>query len=364
LVNDIYGGFAQEFRAISPRRLSLQTTRYATGAVITPVGTNQAIDVTGRSKVVVTPAAAASISTATFTTTPADPVGDFGRNGELVIEAGNANLTIKHAASGANTFNITSGADLVLGAGDVVQFLRSEVGGNWRQIGGTSSGSSGAGQTYVTIFHNPFFDIYGAVDPTVGPPVGMTTPGSAVEETVTVYGGNPTAQSVRVTTSGTAIANGCTITPTIQPWGDPGSVSITIPVYATSNAARRVVVHGYNGVSYTLIGETSVISSWNLIKGTFTPIVGNNWSIVVSIWDGATYYSGWQFYVGGINIVKGVTPANTLEDSLGRRSYMVIAAAAPSRAPDFTGERWWDSAGSKFYVANGQTAVGNWIMLN
>lgn len=137
LINDIYGGYAQEFRAISPRRLSVQTSRYATGAVITPVGSNQAIDVTGRSKVIVTPAAAASISTATFTTTPADPVGDYGRNGELLIEAGNTNLTIKHSASGANTFNLSAGADLTLSAGDVVQFLRSEAGGNWRQVGGS-----------------------------------------------------------------------------------------------------------------------------------------------------------------------------------------------------------------------------------
>lgn len=222
-------------------------------------------------------------------------------------------------------------------------------------------GSSGASMT--TIFHNPFFDIYGAADPAVGPPVGMTTPGSAVEETTIVYPDNPTAQSVKVVTSGTSIGNGCTITPTIQPWGQ-GSVSVTIPIY-TMSSTRSWVVHGYDGTTYTLLGQTPLgaPNTWNLIKGSFTPAPGSNWSIIVSFWDGSSYYGGFQGYIGGINVVKGVTPANTLEDSLGRRSYIVITAAAPTRAPDFTGERWWDSAGGKFYMANGQSAVGNWIAL-
>lgn len=364
LRNDIYCGWAYSPHALSPRRLTIQHARYDTGSALTPVGANQAIDVTGRTKVVVTPASAASVSTATFTATPGNNATDYGRNGDLIIEAGNSNLTLKHSASGSNTFHLSGGVDLTLAAGEVVRFTRSEAGGNWWQVGGSGGGGGGSsGASMTTIFHNPFFDIYGAADPAVGPPSGMTTPGTAVEETTIVYPDNPTAQSVKIVTSGTSIGNGCTITSTMQPWGQ-GSVSVTIPIY-TMSSTRSWAVHGYDGTTYTLIGQTptGAANAWHLIKGTFTPAPGSNWSIIVSFWDGSSYYSGFQGYIGGINIVKGVTPANTLEDSLGRRSYTVITGAAPSRAPDFTGERWWDSAGGKFYMANGQSVVGNWIAL-
>lgn len=364
LSNDVYGGYAYAPHAVSPRRLTVQHMRYATGSALTPVGANQAIDVTGKTKVVVTPASAASVSTATFTATPGNNATDYGRNGDLIIEAGNSNLTLKHSASGSNTLHLSGGVDLTLAAGEVVRFTRSEAGGNWWQVGGSGGGGGGSsGASMTTIFHNPFFDIYGAVDPAVGPPVGMTAPGSAVEETTIVYPDNPTAQSVKVVSSGTSIGNACTITPTIQPWGQ-GSVSVTIPIY-TMSATRSWVVHGYDGTTYTLLGQTptGAANAWHLINGTFTPAPGSNWSIIVSFWDGSSYYGGFQGYIGGINIVKGVTPANTLEDSLGRRSYTVITGAAPSLAPDFTGERWWDSAGLKFYMANGQTNVSNWIAL-
>ena len=131
--NDIYGGFAYNPHAVSPRRLSVNHVRYNTGTVITPVGAGQAIDVTGRTKVIVTPAAAASITTATFTSTAGDNSTDYGRNGDLIIEAGNGNLTINHSASGANTFRMAGAANLTLSAGQNVHFVRSETGSTWWQ---------------------------------------------------------------------------------------------------------------------------------------------------------------------------------------------------------------------------------------
>ena len=133
VAGDIYGDNAHYFNAISPRRTSLQMVRYAEPAALTPVGAAQAIVVTGYTKVVVTPAAAASITTATFDATP-NTVSDYGRNGDLLIEAGNANLTINHSASGANTFKLTGGANLALAAGQVVRFCLSDTGGNWWQV--------------------------------------------------------------------------------------------------------------------------------------------------------------------------------------------------------------------------------------
>lgn len=134
MTDDIYLGAAIEESAISPRRLSIQMVRYKT-VTRTPVGAGQAIDVTGHSKVIVTPAAAASITTATFTATAGADL-DAERNGDLVIEAGNANLTINHTARGgaANTFIMTGGSNVTLAAGQLVRFLRSETGSQWQQV--------------------------------------------------------------------------------------------------------------------------------------------------------------------------------------------------------------------------------------
>lgn len=121
LVNDIYGGYAFQDAAISPRRISAQVIRYVTPAALTPVGASQTIDVTGYTKVTVTPAAAASIAKATFTQTPAAGL-DYGRNGELIIEAGNTNLTIKHNVAGAGGFRLAGGADVTMARGEVRTF--------------------------------------------------------------------------------------------------------------------------------------------------------------------------------------------------------------------------------------------------
>jgi len=131
---DVAGDTATVFNAVSPRRLTVQTGRYAT-TTLTPVGAGQTIDVTGYSKVLVTPAAAASITKATFTAT--QYVGsDYARNGELVIEATNGNLTVNHTARGgaSDTFIMSGGANVTLAAGQIVRFLRSETGAQWQQV--------------------------------------------------------------------------------------------------------------------------------------------------------------------------------------------------------------------------------------
>lgn len=112
---------------------TLSSTQLTGTSQLTPVGAAQVINVTGHTKVVVTPAAAASITQATFDATP-NTVSDFGRNGDLLIEAGNANLTIIYSASGLNTFRLAGGVSLALTAGQVVRFCLSDTGGNWWQV--------------------------------------------------------------------------------------------------------------------------------------------------------------------------------------------------------------------------------------
>jgi hypothetical protein len=137
-LSDVFEEIAYAPSAVSPRRLSIQTNRYAsdpaTGSVPvrTPVGTNQAIVVTGYSKVTVTPAAAASISTATFDTS--NFMVDYQRNGDLYIQAGNANLTIVHSASGTFSFRMISGANVTMASGAVLHFIWSDISSQWIQV--------------------------------------------------------------------------------------------------------------------------------------------------------------------------------------------------------------------------------------
>lgn len=122
--NDVYGDVAQQFNAIRARRLSVQMIRYHDPAALTPVGAGQTIDVTGRTKVTVTPGAAASVSKATFTQVPGAG-DDYSRNGDLIIEAGNGNLTINHNVAGAGGFRMKGAANVTLASGEIRCFMWS-----------------------------------------------------------------------------------------------------------------------------------------------------------------------------------------------------------------------------------------------
>lgn len=132
-IQDVYGDRAWSVNAITARRTSLQMVRYAT-ATLTPVGAGQTIDVTGYTKVIVTPAAAASITLATFTSTIGAGL-DYLRNGDLIIEAGNGNLTINHLGSGATgAFRMAGAANLTLTTGQVCRFCWSSTSNQWIQV--------------------------------------------------------------------------------------------------------------------------------------------------------------------------------------------------------------------------------------
>jgi hypothetical protein len=230
-------------------------------------------------------------------------------------------------------------------------------------LGGGGGGGGGLGQTMQTLFVNPLFDLYGANNPTVGPPVGVTTPGSCIKETGITWPKAVIAVSMRGTSSGTAIGNGCTISPGIQPYRGTDPISVLVPIRSVSMSAR-VVVHLFDGTNYTLIGQSTAANIWEEVKGTFTPVDGANWAIVISTWNGTSYVSGWNFFIGGCNPVKGLLPPASIETNSVRQTHMVITAAAPTLAPDFTGQRWYDTAAGKFYMAKGQTGAVDWVILN
>lgn len=123
---DVYGDSARYFDAVQARRISARVLRYDTPAPLTPVGTDQTITVTGYTKVTVTPAAAATVAHATFDATGGTGAAtDYGRNGELIIEAGNGNLTLVHNHAGQGGFRMKAAADKVMAAGEIARFVWS-----------------------------------------------------------------------------------------------------------------------------------------------------------------------------------------------------------------------------------------------
>lgn len=124
VANDVAGDTAFSMNALRPRRLTVQTLRYDKGA-FTPVGANQTINVTGYTKVKVTPAAAASVDKATFTQTVGTG-SDYQRNGPLEIEAGNGNLTINHNIAGEGGFRMKGAANVTLASGEIRTFSWSD----------------------------------------------------------------------------------------------------------------------------------------------------------------------------------------------------------------------------------------------
>lgn len=131
---DVYSDSALEYNALTARRFTVQTARYHT-ASLAQIGANQTVDVTGYSKVILTPAAASSVAKATFSRTIGGS-DDYGRNGELIIEAGNDNLTIVHTArnSGVDTFVLAGEVNRTLLRGQIIRFLRSENTNQWQEI--------------------------------------------------------------------------------------------------------------------------------------------------------------------------------------------------------------------------------------
>jgi hypothetical protein len=125
-VGDVFKDNAFRPNAISPRRLTVESIRYKELAITTVPATidDPAIDVTGYTKLVMTPASAATYSRFSFTVVPGSG-DDFGRNGDLIIEATNANVTLYHNYGAGNGMRLKSGANATLAQGEIRRFVRS-----------------------------------------------------------------------------------------------------------------------------------------------------------------------------------------------------------------------------------------------
>lgn len=218
--------------------------------------------------------------------------------------------------------------------------------------------------TMETLFVNPFLDIYDTASTTVGPPLNVSmnsyTSGDVVLETSVVYPRSPSVTAARCISRGTAIQNGVIFTPGVQPWTGTEWVSVFVPLRVLS-ASFTAVVHVYDGVKFKEIGRTKSGGVWEEIRGSCSLTVGNNWSVCVSIMNAAmsAYVAGVQYYVGGLNVVKGALPPATIENSHARMNYVTTSI---SQTP------WRRGAtavvGGIAYYAVGNASAADWKQIS
>jgi hypothetical protein len=121
---DLYGDNAHSFSALYPRRLSVRMMRYAV-LDHTTTGANQTVNVTGYTKVKLSPGSSSSFDKFSLTET-AGGGDDYGRNGDLIIEAGTANATLNHNIAGAGGMRMKGGANVTMALGEIRRFVRSD----------------------------------------------------------------------------------------------------------------------------------------------------------------------------------------------------------------------------------------------
>jgi len=221
------------------------------------------------------------------------------------------------------------------------------------------------------IFVNPFTEMYGANNPTVGPPLGFTSYGSGgggVKALTPVYPGNPFITSINASTNNTGThTNGLSVTnsafsPTaLEEW-----YSVFIPTYAVSNRALpslRVLINGSDLYTLSLTPATSGLNTWMENRASFKVPAGQTWVVFISLIDNntGTYQlsSGWQYYIGGCVIYRGAIPPRFLHNSLSRQAHVSPSVSHP---PPYLGCKAY--VAGKWYLAADTSTAADWIILN
>ena len=223
----------------------------------------------------------------------------------------------------------------------------------------------GAHPSMVCMFANPFLDIYGNTNPAVGPPyLGSTPYGSAILETGTTYPGNPRGTACKVVSAGgNTVYNGIQFNVGPQPSTETDYWSVTVAIRSNSLSAKAIVWL-YNGSTYTRIGTNTAINTWELVTGTAKSISSNSFVLYISVMNQAesAYVNSGTIYVGGITLVRGQHPSQTIDNSLARQTSMVFHASVPAYPPAFTGQRYYCTGTGGFYTAIGQTLYTDWVL--
>lgn len=124
---DVYSDRAYSFSALTARRITCQVMRYRELSVtdVHPTPDGPTIDVTGYTRVLLNPASTSYYSRFEFDRTIGAGT-DYLRNGELILEAANGNVTLQHNRTGHWGMRLKGGADRTLVEGEIVRLMFSD----------------------------------------------------------------------------------------------------------------------------------------------------------------------------------------------------------------------------------------------
>jgi len=222
--------------------------------------------------------------------------------------------------------------------------------------------------TMDSIFVNNLVDLWSVNGKVVGPPDRFTLgAGTAVAESTIVWPANLTATSIKYTQASATLTNSLRVFPNNQPWLNTETLSVLVALYMPVTANRIMRVYrDFNGATLPL-GDVTADGNWGTVQASFSITAGqNNWGLYVAILDSTVpslpvQVASGVCYVGGVNIVRGNLPPQTLSDSAARRAYV---ATSVTYAPPFQGCRAFIAGTGKWYMAADQSAPGDWIILN
>jgi len=215
--------------------------------------------------------------------------------------------------------------------------------------------------TMENTFSNPYFDLWAScgIAPAAGTgPIGVTPHASTAVARLSgaaAYEGNESGFYMAVATGTTGFSNGVTLGLSFNPVNDSGYWSVMLAV-KSGIGQPGVIAFIYDGVTLHQIGATTAgTGNWVVFRGSAKAIAGNNLQVLIASWNGATYPSGAEFFVGGCSIVQGPIPPMTLADH-GRRRANIIGTIA--KTPDFSGQ--CAITGGGVYFAQGNASSADW----
>ncbi len=138
LTNDRFQNYSFFESSSEARHFTANVIRFRESTVAT-TGSNLNVDVTGFTRVKMTAGSATSVNRFSFLVTPGLLAEDYLRNGELIVEATTANVTLNHNQAGTGKLILSGNASRTLAAGDIVRFMWRESDSAWVESGGAGS---------------------------------------------------------------------------------------------------------------------------------------------------------------------------------------------------------------------------------
>ncbi len=275
------------------------------------------------------------------------------------LGAGYGKINIDSASSGGSggAWQVPDIADFVCADTSFVQMA-----GLTNSTNGLVMAGGPGHPTMETLFVNPFFDIFDTVASSVGPPIGVTQPAGytaadMILETGITYAKSTNATAMKCLSRGTTFPNAARVTPGVQPWrgGDWVSIHTAVQMLAST---YKVFVYIFDGVSYKLIGKTKSSGVYETFTGSVQLIDGNNWYVQYALMNAAesAYVSLAQFYIAGLNVVKGAVPPAGIGNSLARMNYI---GSSISNTPFRQGALAVN--GGHIYQAVSNGSAGDWL---